>query len=185
MNQNRQTPPVDRSLFSTGEIDDFKDHDIMKTELLVIDDNGTEDDPVEEGADSDAASTGRPILLIVDDSRDILNYLRGEFREDYHVIMARDGKEGLTRAQKYLPQIIISDIMMPVINGYEFCEKIKSDMLTCHIPVILLTAKASDEDRLEGIEIGADAYISKPFEIDILKASVSQLIKSRSKYPPS
>ena len=174
--------PVDRSLFNAGEVDEyFKDHDIIKTELLVIDDDGTEDDPVEEGADPDAKNTDRPLLLIVDDSRDILNYLRGEFREDYHVIMARDGKEGLTRAQKHLPQIIISDIMMPVINGYEFCEKIKSDMLTCHIPVILLTAKASDEDRLEGIEIGADAYISKPFEIDILKASVSQLIKSRSK----
>ena len=174
--------PVDRSLFSSDEVDEsFQDHNINKPELLVIDDDFADYHPVEEGVEPDPINTDKPSLLIVDDSTDIRQYLMGEFREDYHVILARDGKEGLTKAQKYIPQIIISDIMMPSVDGFEFCDRIKSDLLTCHIPVILLTAKAADEDRLEGIEIGADAYISKPFEMDILKASVNQLIKTRYK----
>ena len=171
--------PTGKDCFNQHEIVDGEPkHDGLKSELVVINEDYPENDKEENLMEK---NPNNPPLLIVEDNRDVRKYLKGEFEENFDIILASDGKEGLNKALKYLPLIIISDVMMPAMNGYELCEKIKSDLLTCHIPVILLTAKATDQERLEGIETGADAYISKPFDIDILKATIAQLLETREK----
>jgi signal transduction histidine kinase/ligand-binding sensor domain-containing protein/DNA-binding response OmpR family regulator len=174
--------PIDKNCFTQDEIVYTPPgHDEMKHELVLMNDDYLEDEPEDNVLVKSESKTDTLALLIADDSRDVRQYLLEEFKDNYNVILARNGKVAMDKALEHLPAIIISDVMMPEMNGYEFCEKIKSDLLTCHIPVILLTAKATDQDRLEGIEIGADAYISKPFDINILQATVQQLINSREK----
>lgn len=97
----------------------------------------------------------------------------------YRVLTAVNGLEGLKIAKEALPDVIITDVIMPEMNGYKFCESIKNDLKTSHIPLLMLTAKARIDDRIEGIEKGADAYMVKPFDMRLLKLRVSQLITSR------
>jgi len=118
-------------------------------------------------------------LLIVDDNADIRTYLRTILKDKYQLFEAEDGQKGLEIAKEQVPDLIISDVMMPVINGLEFCQKIKDDMVTSHIPVILLTARALNQHQIEGYESGADAYITKPFQPDLLLARISNLLRSR------
>tara|TARA_R110002020_G_scaffold117986_1_gene269698 strand:+ start:100861 stop:105012 length:4152 start_codon:yes stop_codon:yes gene_type:complete len=118
-------------------------------------------------------------LLIVEDNNELRNYLRTELKGQYKVLLARNGKEGLSVARTTLPDIIIADIMMPEMNGLDFCKKIKGDIKTSHIPLMMLTAKALIDDRMEGIQMGADAYMVKPFDMRLLKLRLSQLITSR------
>ena len=118
-------------------------------------------------------------VLIVEDDKDILNYIELELSPDYHVYTAINGKEGLTKALQYLPNIIVSDIVMPEMDGLTLCKLIKTNEKTCHIPVILLTAKTSIEQRIEGLETGADSYIPKPFNIKHLKTRIGKLIQLR------
>lgn len=120
-----------------------------------------------------------PILLIVEDNPDLRLYVRSIFEGNYQVIEARDGQEGLDKVNEYLPDIIICDLMMPHLDGFGFCQSIKTDLRTNHIPVIMLTAKASLEDRLEGLSLGADDYISKPFNAEELKIRVQNLRQQR------
>jgi signal transduction histidine kinase/ligand-binding sensor domain-containing protein/DNA-binding response OmpR family regulator len=120
-----------------------------------------------------------PIILIVDDNADIRKYVVDHLRTEYRVITAKDGWHGLEKAKHQIPDLIVSDINMPQMNGIELCSKIKADELTCHIPVILLTVKASKDAKIEGLEIGADDYITKPFEIWELKARIKNLIEQR------
>ena len=87
--------------------------------------------------------------------------------------------KGLNKAIDFIPDLIISDVMMPVMDGFEFCEKIKSNKKTCHIPLLMLTAKGMQIDKIKGIEIGADAYVTKPFNMQVLKSQIKQLISSR------
>jgi len=121
----------------------------------------------------------KPLVLIVDDNTELCNYLETNMGERFITATASDGKEGFTSATKQMPDLIISDIKMPKMDGLEFCQKIKSDIRTSHIPVILLTARSEIENRLEGLETGADAYITKPFEYRHLEVQVSNLIKNR------
>lgn len=123
----------------------------------------------------------KPTLLIIDDNNDIRDYIKEIFNDEYTVFEAADGKEGLDVALKFVPDIVICDIMMPVMNGIEFCTELKNRTATCHIPVILLTAKSLNEQKIEGYEHGADSYITKPFSSKILKARVGNLLKSRRK----
>jgi len=116
-------------------------------------------------------------LLIVDDNADILTYLKTILSDNYQVFEAADGKEGLQVAEKEVPDLIISDIMMPVMNGLEFCRHIKDNIITNHIPVILLTARSLDEHQVEGFKSGADAYITKPFSSGLLLARIDNLLK--------
>ena len=118
-------------------------------------------------------------LLIVDDNTDILTYLKSILSDNYQVFEASDGKEGLQVAEKEVPDLIISDIMMPVMNGLEFCRHIKDNIITNHIPVILLTARSLDEHQVEGFKSGADAYITKPFSSGLLLARIDNLLKNR------
>ena len=119
------------------------------------------------------------IVLIVEDNPDMLAYIRESLEEDYHILEAKDGEEGFSQAQEYIPDIVITDVMMPKVDGYELIHKIRLDMATSHIPIIMLTAKAAEEDKFEGLEKGVDAYLTKPFNKKELRIRTRKLIELR------
>jgi DNA-binding response OmpR family regulator len=120
-----------------------------------------------------------PILLIVEDNMDMRNYICGFFAETYKIMEAENGQQGFEAALEYIPDIIISDVMMPVMDGYALCQKIKTDRRTSHIPLILLTARSSGADKIEGLETGADDFVIKPFEGAELQVRVKNLVDQR------
>ena len=128
----------------------------------------TEEEPTEELS-----------ILIVDDNADIRTYLRTILAPFYTISEAADGKQGLEIALRDVPDLIVSDVMMPVMNGLEFCQQVKDNLATSHIPVILLTARALSAHQIEGYRSGADAYITKPFEAQLLLARIENLLRSR------
>lgn len=119
------------------------------------------------------------ILLVVEDNADVRQFIKENFEKDYQVLVATDGQEGIKKALEYVPDLIISDIMMPKTNGLELCEQLKNDERTSHVPIILLTAKAGEEHQHEGLSQGADAYVTKPFKLKLLQTRVAKLIASR------
>ena len=123
----------------------------------------------------------QPVLLIVEDNADMRHYIRKTLSDQYQIIEAENGKTGVKMAGESIPDLIISDIMMPEMDGYKLCELIKTNETTSHIPVILLTAKADRESRLTGLETGADDYLSKPFDADELRLIVRNRIEERNK----
>lgn len=143
------------------------------------------DDEVEENKNSLISSNENkqnvPVILVADDNKDIRAVLKSIFLESYEVIEAKNGKEALKMAQKKVPDIIISDVMMPKMDGFKFTKKIKENEITSFIPVVLLTAKVGDKAYLEAINNQADAYLTKPFNHEILKRKVSNLLKEREK----
>ncbi len=122
-----------------------------------------------------------PILLIVEDNRDMRKYMRTIIDSSYRVIESADGEDGLRKAIENVPDIIVSDVMMPKMDGFAFCREVKSDERTSHIPVILLTAKAELEQKIEGLETGAEEYLTKPFDARELRVRVRNLIEQRRK----
>ncbi|OUS02496.1 hypothetical protein A9Q86_03045 [Flavobacteriales bacterium 33_180_T64] len=122
-----------------------------------------------------------PILLIVDDNADIRTYVSHLFKSTYTILKAKDGQEGVDLAIEHIPDIIISDIMMPIKNGIDLCNTLKADERTSHIPIILLTAKAGEENKIEGVKTGADDYVTKPFNEELLHLRVEKLIEIRKK----
>ena len=118
-------------------------------------------------------------VLIVEDNAELRNYLKQELSKTYKVLVALNGKKGYEMAIQKLPDLIVTDVIMPVMDGLQLCKKIKGDLKTSHIPLLMLSAKAMIKDRLEGIDSGADLYLSKPFKMEILKSSLAQLITSR------
>jgi signal transduction histidine kinase/ligand-binding sensor domain-containing protein/DNA-binding NarL/FixJ family response regulator len=123
--------------------------------------------------------TDKEIILVVEDSTDMREYIKAALEPHYTVIEAVEGKEGVEKAQTYIPDLVVSDIMMPHMDGYQLCKILKNDRQTSHIPVILLTAKASEEHIVAGLETGADDYITKPFSMNILLARIKNLIDIR------
>lgn len=123
----------------------------------------------------------RPLIFIVDDHPDIRNYMKSNLSEEYQVELSENGEEGLAKAIELIPDLVISDVMMPGMNGLELCRKLKTHQNTSHIPVILLTARQSDECRIESYETGADAFITKPFSTTILLSRIKNLLDSRQK----
>jgi CheY-like chemotaxis protein len=134
----------------------------------------------EDGESVSEPFTGeKEIILVVEDNADVCRYIRNALEPDYKVIDAVDGQDGIEKALLVIPDLIVSDIMMPRVNGCQLCKTLKQDKSTSHIPIILLTAKASEENILEGLETGADDYITKPFSIRILCARIKNLLDLR------
>lgn len=129
--------------------------------------------------DVNRVKNNKEYLLIIEDHDEMREYLCSLFKEDYNVIEAGNGEEGVTMADKYIPKLIISDIMMPIKDGFECSQEIRENKRTFHIPVIFLTAKAEDADRLKSLRIGVDDYIMKPFNPELLKEKVKALIEQR------
>jgi len=147
--------------------------DVITEELLLA---GSGIDEPELNADK-----SKPLILIVEDNYDLRAFLIQSMKNDFRLLGAENGKEGLEIAKKYTPDLIISDVMMPVMDGLELCSRLKKEIHTSHIPVILLTAKAMIEHWIEGLETGADDYIPKPFNLKVLHLKIVNLIESRRK----
>jgi signal transduction histidine kinase/ligand-binding sensor domain-containing protein/DNA-binding response OmpR family regulator len=170
----------------------------LKPEEMIVEGSNTEDN--QEGAEGDdtlgqellgleqqqqqhlpleGRKTGRPVIVIAEDDDEIRQYLADELASVYDVHACVNGRIALSEVYKTQPDLVLSDVMMPEMDGHALCQKLKMNHATSHIPVVLLTAKNSDEDRLEGLDIGADAYLVKPFNMDILRRTVANLINSR------
>lgn len=123
----------------------------------------------------------KPVILLVDDNEEILAFISEDLSECYQVLTAFDGRDALDILRRQQVQLVISDIMMPEIDGFELCKQIKSNFDYSHVPVILLTAKNTLQSRIEGLEVGADAYIEKPFSPEHLQVQVANLLANRAK----
>jgi CheY-like chemotaxis protein/AraC-like DNA-binding protein/anti-sigma regulatory factor (Ser/Thr protein kinase) len=121
----------------------------------------------------------RPQLLVVEDNADIRQYITDTFSDDFRILQAENGEVGVQMAEEHNPDIIVSDIMMPQKNGIELTRQLKSDIRTCHIPIILLTAKTTDDDKEEGYDSGADSYLTKPFTAKLLASRIRNLLTAR------
>jgi signal transduction histidine kinase/ligand-binding sensor domain-containing protein/DNA-binding response OmpR family regulator len=137
------------------------------------------EDEKEDEKKNGSEDTGKDIILVVEDNPDVRAFIRGPLEHDYTVVEAADGREGIEKAREIIPDLIISDVMMPEADGYELCAVLKKDVKTSHIPIVLLTAKASDESIIAGLETGADDYITKPFNTRILLTRIKNLIDLR------
>ena len=139
----------------------------------------TSDEKDEKEENIEPVHSGKRILLIVEDNRDICDYIVESFSDDFEVRTAANGEQGLEQALDCIPDIIVSDIMMPVMNGIVMCRKLKEDLRTSHIPIILLTAKDSLQDKEEGYQVGADSYLTKPSSATLLHSRIHNLLESR------
>lgn len=146
------------------------------TQMPILIENG-QVDSINENAIIDQEN----ILLVVDDNADIRAYIRSIFEKEYQVIEAINGKEGISKAVEKIPNLIISDLMMPEMDGFEFCKVLKSDEKTSHVPIIMLTAKADIASKMEGLELGADDYLTKPFNKEEILTRARNLISIREK----
>lgn len=153
------------------ETDIQKYHKIV-TDWLPSELESIQDQPID---------TTRSTILIIDDEQDVRTFLYEAFKDNYNIVIAVDGEDGLIKLKETPPQLVISDVMMPKLDGYELCKKIKSDTELCHIPVILLTAMDDNFKKLEGLELGADDYIVKPFSIKYLEVRVKKLIENKQR----
>ncbi len=159
-----------------NKIDDFQSnvYEMQFDELNKSTSDDTKDFKIGTDLNEDL-----PTLLITEDNSDLRKYVSEILQGEYKIIEAADGEDGLTKAFNHIPDIIISDIMMPKMDGFQLCSKLKADFRTSHIPIIILTAKATIKDKVEGFETGADAYIMKPFEAEELKARIINLLQQR------
>lgn len=159
---------------SNEEVIEVSEKEVMEQETAEV-------EKLEAEALQETEGSILPKLLIIDDDADMLSFLAHCFETNYQVITAKNGKEGWEQAKKQMPDLIISDWMMPEMNGVELCNKLKVNILTNHIPVIILTAKGGMDSKMEGIEKGADDYISKPFNVEYLRLRVQNIINQRKK----
>lgn len=163
-----------------GDMEQGQDNAVSDTNALMRlpeTESLADDKETDIGTDKD---NGLPTVLIVDDNADMRTYLRTLLSDKYYVVEAADGESGLKVARATVPDIVVSDVMMPVMDGLQFCRKIKDDAMTSHIPVILLTARSTESQQVEGLGCGADAYMTKPFSANLLVARIDNLLKSRA-----
>jgi signal transduction histidine kinase/DNA-binding response OmpR family regulator len=148
------------------------------SQLLDIDDDVDNEEDLPKEA---YQTTEKPMILLVEDNADVLTYIKTILQADYTILEASNGKSGLIKAMKYVPELIVSDVMMDGMNGFELCRQVKETLSTSHIPVMLLTACSLDEEKATGFESGADAYIQKPFNERLFTIRVRKLIENRKK----
>ena len=139
--------------------------------------------PIEKmtSAEMEEVDGQKPLVLVIDDNDDVRSYVSSLLKDEYVVIQSADGQSGLERAIKEVPDLVICDVMMPVMDGLEFCKRMKQEVATSHIPVLMLTARTMEEQRVEGYEHGADAYITKPFNNKVLISRVRNLLENRKR----
>lgn len=175
--------PLGKAHFREDQV--IRDHELsqerippsMLAESVTLEDQG----PGDNGEQEPLQESQKPMVLLIEDNADVRAYVKSILDEAYILLQAVDGNEGLRQARSFVPDLIISDVMMPGMNGYEVCRQLKCDEKTSHVPVILLTAKASDDSRIEGLETEADLYLSKPFVPRELLLYINNLIQSRRK----
>jgi DNA-binding response OmpR family regulator len=174
--------PYDKAAYNSNEIREITSETAApgeeKTDVQSL---IPEPAPVSDTHSPQKVDESKPILLIVEDNPDVIEYIRHSLDDHYRTIEAKDGCEGLDVAANTIPDLIISDVMMPNMDGFQFCEKVKTNERTSHIPVILLTARAGEASKIEGLETGADDYITKPFSIHELSIRAKNLIEQRKK----
>jgi signal transduction histidine kinase/DNA-binding response OmpR family regulator/ligand-binding sensor domain-containing protein len=159
---------------------------LIPTDLQVADDNAETENPgiTDSSLPLKSETDGvheQKTLLIVEDNAELRHFVAEQLDSKFNVLQATDGKQGLAIALKRSPDLIVSDLMMPVLDGLEMCQRLKTDIHTSHIPVILLTAKLSDETKIESYKAGADSYISKPFNFEVLLTRIEMLIEQQEK----
>ncbi|WP_426295033.1 two-component regulator propeller domain-containing protein [Dyadobacter endophyticus] len=135
--------------------------------------------PIDVDLYDEKAGKEKPLILLVEDNDEFREYLKEVFQKEYRVLEAANGRAGLDMTLEHIPDLIVSDVMMPEMDGTELCRTIKTDRRVSHIPVVLLTARAEEEQQLQGYQTGADAYVTKPFRLDILRARIANLILQR------
>ncbi|MDE6162340.1 MAG: response regulator, partial [Bacteroides sp.] len=162
-----------------GQVVDIANSSIQSETLVSAD--GPEAEELSSVEEPVAEDNSKELMLLVEDNQELRQFLRSIFSPMYRVVEAADGLEGWSKALRYLPDIIISDVMMPEKDGIEMTRELRADMTTSHIPIILLTAKTTIESKLEGLEYGADDYITKPFSATYLQARVENLLIQRKK----
>ncbi|KPL12856.1 MAG: hypothetical protein AMS26_16040 [Bacteroides sp. SM23_62] len=174
--------PVSKDLFTEEERAAISSSQDIEAEsgIAVLDQQGSEILDVEEEFVRETADN-RPIVLIVEDNVDLMSYLSQNLGNNYSILTAINGKTGLDKAVECIPDLIISDVMMSKMDGMEMSKQLKSDERTNHIPVIMLTAKADRDSRLEGLETGADDYLIKPFDQEELKVRIKNLLEQRKR----
>jgi len=171
----------------TESIENVKDEFLLNTfnaleyDLLTTKDSIDDLDTLSDSVGIAKKESYKPTVLLVEDNKELRGLLSDDLKGHYIIKEAVNGEQGLKIARKLMPDIIISDVMMPKMDGFRMCELLKSELETCHIPIILLTAKTLEKDKVKGYEHGADAYISKPFVIDVLKARISNLLEAKKK----
>ncbi|MDL2221697.1 response regulator [Parabacteroides sp. OttesenSCG-928-N08] len=151
------------------------------TVLIPINETLSTPQPLPQTEEESGDTRNTPLLMIIDDNADFRQFTANLFASTYRIVTAADGVEGCEAVLKHLPDMILCDVMMPGMDGYAFCKRVKEDIRTSHIPIILLTAKSSEENRYLGIEAGADDYIAKPFSIDLLSLKIAKIIERQKK----
>jgi signal transduction histidine kinase/ligand-binding sensor domain-containing protein/DNA-binding response OmpR family regulator len=169
--------PLGKEHFSEDQIIEQEEQEVGEKEIIISDfvsDRITDED-------FDEATTEKNIVLIVEDNPDVREYIREALIHEYNIAQAVNGEQGLRKAERIIPDLIVSDVMMPKMDGIEMLKQIKNDAKTSHIPVILLTAKSEQTDKLEGLGLGAEAYLTKPFDTKELQVRIKSLIEQRQK----
>ena len=176
--------PAGKSHLNSSEIvpDNETRENQSATDLYITSESEYEIQDQEESIIEDGyeAENDREIILIVEDNKDIRTYIKDQLEENYKIIEAADGEAGLAAAKETIPDLIVTDVMMPQMDGYEFAKNIRGDERSSHIPIIMLTARAADEDKISGLETGVDDYLIKPFNPKELQVRIKNLLEMRS-----
>lgn len=173
--------PINKVYYENCEVSDIQEVSKDNSFLSALEQEsqaiGVIDDLVDKNISKSRSKL--PVLLVVDDNKDIRALIKKSFGEDFHIYEAENGEQGFEMALKYIPNIIITDLMMPIMDGVELCNKLKTTNDTSHIPLVMLTAASSKEKEIEGLKTGADIYIKKPFEIEVLKLKLNNILSTR------